>query len=176
MNELQLFEHPEFGKIRTLEEDGKILFCGVDVARALGYSNPHDAISRHCKGVVKREGVSTTINQHGTITKQTTEMAFLPEGDVYRLIVRSKLPAAETFENWVFDEVLPTIRKTGSYSANLSPAELFMQQATVNLEFERQLNALADRTTQTEERVTQAEARVTNAAAVFAVLAYTKDD
>lgn len=107
-HELQIFENEAFGEIRTLEtDDGKVLFCASDVAGALGYSNTRDAISRHCKGVVKRD----TLTNGG---KQ--EMSFVPEGDVYRLIAHSKLPNAVKFESWVFDEVLPTIRKTGSYA------------------------------------------------------------
>lgn len=116
MQELKIFESTEFGEVRTVELDGKPYFAGTDVARALGYSNPWDAVTRHCKGIVKREGVSETTNQHGTTTKQITQMSFIPEGDVYRLIVSSKLPAAEKFERWVFDEVLPSIRKHGLYA------------------------------------------------------------
>lgn len=115
MNELQIFNNPEFGEIRTIEEDGKVLFCATDTARALGYSNPHDAIKRHCKGVVKREGVSSTTNQHGITSKQTIEMNFITEGDIYRLAASSHLPNAEKFESWIFDEVLPSIRKHGAY-------------------------------------------------------------
>lgn len=113
--QLQVFNHEQFGDVRITEEDGKVLFCGKDVAKALGYENPRDAIKRHCRGVVKRDGVSLTTNQHGVTTKQVTQMSFIPEGDLYRLITHSKLPAAERFEKWVFDEVLPTIRKTGGY-------------------------------------------------------------
>ena len=116
MQELKIFENAEFGEVRTVEIDGKPYFAGTDVARALGYSNPWDAVTRHCKGIVKREGVSETTNQHGTTTKQITQMSFIPEGDVYRLIVSSKLPSAERFERWVFDEVLPTIRRHGLYA------------------------------------------------------------
>ena len=106
-----------FGKVRMIFEEGRALFCGNDVARALGYSNPRDALNRHCKpdGVVKRDGVSETVNQYGKKTMQTNEMSYITEGNVYRLIVRSKLPSAEQFEHWVFDEVLPTMRKTGGY-------------------------------------------------------------
>ena len=96
-----------------------MLFCGKDVAKALGYENPRDAIRRHCRGVVKRDGVSKTTNQHGVTTEQVTQMSFIPEGDLYRMITHSKLPAAERFEKWVFDEVLPTIRKTGGYGAEV---------------------------------------------------------
>ena len=89
MNELQIFENPEFGEIRTVELDGKPYFCGKDVAGALGYAIPKDAIAAHCKGAVK----------HRTLTKGgEQELNFIPEGDVYRLITHSKLPSAEKFE------------------------------------------------------------------------------
>lgn len=93
-----------FGKVRMIVEEGKVLFCGNDVARALGYSNPRDALSRHCKpeGVVKRDGVSETVNQYGKKTMQTNEMSYITEGNVYRLIAHSKLPSADEFERWVF--------------------------------------------------------------------------
>lgn len=117
MNELQIFANEQFGSVRIIEEDGKVLFCGKDIASALGYSNPRDALNRHCRGVVKRDGVSHTTNQYGVITEQVTEMSFIPEGDVYRLIVSSKLPKAQEFEVWLFEIVLPEIRKTGGYIA-----------------------------------------------------------
>lgn len=106
MNQMEIFKNPEFGSIRTIEQDGKVLFCGLDIAVALGYSNPRDALRRHCKGVVKRD----TLTEGGP-----QQLSFIPEGDVYRLIVHSKLPSAERFERWVFDEVLPSIRKHGAY-------------------------------------------------------------
>lgn len=127
MNELMIFNNPEFGRVRTLEENGAVLFCGTDVARALGYSNPRDAVSRHCRGVVKRDGVSLTTNQRGKTTEQTVEMSFIPESDLYRLVFSSKLPAAEKFTDWVTGEVLPTIRKNGGYikgQENMTPQEL----------------------------------------------------
>lgn len=121
--ELQTFNNTQFGELRTAEIEGKIYYCATDVARALGYSNPHDAIKRHCKGVVKHEGVSITVNQYGTETRQSMEMAFIPEGDVYRLTARSKLPQAEKFESWVFDDILPQIAHTGSYNVPTTPEE-----------------------------------------------------
>jgi prophage antirepressor-like protein len=111
-NALHVFKSKAFGQLRTIEEDGKILFCASDVAKALGYSNPRDAISRHCRGVVKRDAPT----QGGV-----QAIAFIPEGDVYRLITHSKLPGAEKFESWVFDDVLPSLRKDGYYS--LAPQE-----------------------------------------------------
>ena len=113
MNDLQTFTNAAFGKIRILYEDGKPLFCGADACKALGYKNQHDALPRHCKGVVKRYPLTNGGKQ---------QMNFLPEGDLYRLITHSKLPSAEKFERWVFDEVLPTLRQTGQYGAD--PAEL----------------------------------------------------
>src|SRR5699024_4943111 len=77
-----------------------------DVAQALGYRRPADAIAAHCKGVC----VLPTPSNGGI-----QQMKFIPEGDVYRLIVHSKLPSAERFERWVFDEVLPSIRQHGAY-------------------------------------------------------------
>ena len=106
MNHVEIFKNPEFGSIRVIEENGKYLFCGTDVARALGYAIPTKAVNTHCKGVSKMEAPT-----NGGIQK----LLFIPEGDVYRLIVHSKLPSAEQFERWVFDEVLPSIRKHGSY-------------------------------------------------------------
>lgn len=103
----QLFNSKEFGSVRTIVDNNKPLFCGSDVAKALGYSNARDAISRHCRGVVKRDTPTKSGQQ---------EMSFIPEGDVYRLVTHSKLPSAERFERWVFDEVLPVIRKTGAYA------------------------------------------------------------
>ena len=108
MKELKIFENEAFGEIRTLEtDDGKVLFCGADVAKALGYAKPQNAIQAHCRGALK-QGILTNGGKQ--------EMLFIPEGDVYRLIAHSKLPKAVEFESWVFDEVLPSIRKTGAYA------------------------------------------------------------
>ena len=104
--DISTFNNSEFGEIRTIQNDSGILFCGSDVARALGYARPADAISAHCKGVC----VLPTPSAGGI---QNTK--FITEGDVYRLIAHSKLPGAERFERWVFDEVLPSIRKHGAY-------------------------------------------------------------
>ncbi len=111
-NSLQIFNNEEFGSIRTLEENGKVLFCGSDVAKALGYANIQQAIRTNCK----EDGcymVAVTDN-----LGREQQAKFITEGNVYRLITHSKLPAAEKFESWVFDEVLPTIRKTGGYVAD----------------------------------------------------------
>ena len=116
MNQMKIFENPEFGAVRVIEEDGKYLFCGTDVAAALGYTNPRKAVRDHTRCGTKRSvGVQTGKKADGTPAVQMVEMLFIPEGDVYRLIVQSKLPSAERFERWVFDEVLPSIRRHGAY-------------------------------------------------------------
>ena len=109
MNELQIFSSPEFGELRTIEEGDKVYFVASDVAKALGYKRPTDAVSAHCRYTVKR----SIPHPQG---KGTLQMNVIPEGDVYRLVAHSELPSAEKFESWVFDEVLPAIRKTGGYS------------------------------------------------------------
>lgn len=133
MNELQIFNSEEFGDIRTAEIDGKPYFVGADVAKALGYNNPRDAVSRHCKGVVKRDTPTSSGIQ---------SMSYINEGDLYRLIMKSKLPSAEKFESWVMDEVLPTIRKTGSYQKPLTTVEQIQVIATGFLDHEERLNRL----------------------------------
>lgn len=108
MNEVQIFNNEEFGQVRIVEIEGKPYFVGKDVANALRYSNPRDAILRHCKGVVK----------HDNFKEGGQLIALITEGDMYRLITHSKLESAERFEDWVFDEVLPAIRKHGIYATD----------------------------------------------------------
>lgn len=126
MNNLKIFENPYFGKVRTIQEADTVLFCGKDVAKALGYADQTNAIKQHCHGVVKRH-LTDSMNRN-------QEINFIPEGDVYRLIIRSKLPAAEKFERWVFDEVLPAIRKTGKYIApQLKEQISLLKQMQINV-------------------------------------------
>ena len=103
---IEIFNSEEFGSVRIIEENNSFLFCASDVAKALGYSNIHGTIKRHCRGVLKR---------YTPTSSGVQEISFIPEGDVYRLIVHSKLPSAERLERWVFDEVLPSLRKNGIY-------------------------------------------------------------
>ena len=114
-NMVKTFVNEEFGSVRTIEENGKVLFCGSDVAKALGYRRPKDAINAHCKGAVKRRLLTNGGAQ---------EMKMISEGDVYRLISHSRLHSAEKFESWIFDDVLPTIRRTGGYVSN---EEMFIE-------------------------------------------------
>mgnify|MGYP004658080775 FL=1 len=110
MNEMQVFNNSEFGEVRTIEENGIILFCGSDVAKALGYTNPSKAINDHCRGdLTKRYPIVDALGR-------TQGAIFIPESDLYRLVFSSKLPTAEKFTDWVTKEVLPSIRKTGGYA------------------------------------------------------------
>ena len=118
MNELMIFNNPEFGTIRTIDENGSVLCCGNDVAKALGYKSPKDAIAAHAKGAVKRRTLTAGGEQ---------EMLFIPESDLYRLVFSSKLPTAEKFTDWVTKDVLPAIRKHGGYvngQESMTPEEL----------------------------------------------------
>ncbi|MGJ0122159.1 phage antirepressor [Staphylococcus sp. HMSC078E07] len=112
MNELQVFQNSQFGNLEILTIEGKEWFPAIQVAEILGYSNPRDAVERHTKkrGVVKHD----VIDKLGR--KQNKK--FIDEGNLYRLITRSKLPQADEFEEWVFEEVLPTIRKHGIYATD----------------------------------------------------------
>ena len=120
MSGLQIFNHSEFGEVRWVEIDGKPYAVANDIARPLGYSEPHKAISAHCKG-----GISYPILTNGG--EQETKV--IPEGDIYRLIVKAADQSkneeirtkAEFFERWIFDEVIPSIRKTGSYAMKFQP-------------------------------------------------------
>ena len=129
MNELKIFENPEFGKIRTVETDGEPWLVGKDVAEALGYSNTKDAIANHVDSEDKRiiqKSEFTTFENH--IPKSALPVNFIPadvpnrgltvinESGLYSLILSSKLPKAKEFKHWVTSEVLPTIRKHGMYA------------------------------------------------------------
>ena len=106
MNELQIFNNAEFGQIRTVTKEDKTYFVGNDVAKALGYTETAKAIRTHCKGVSEMD-----IPTNGGIQK----VKVITEGDIYRLVIKSQLPKAEEFESWIFDNVLPSIRKSGGY-------------------------------------------------------------
>ncbi|MDI0267805.1 BRO family protein [Clostridioides difficile] len=106
------FNNELFGEIRTVKIDGKLYFVATDIAKALGYAKPNNAIERHCRYTLK-QGIP-----HPQSKTKTLEVNIIPEGDVYRLITNSELPSAEKFERWVFDEVLPSIRKHGAYMTN----------------------------------------------------------
>ena len=119
MTELTVFENPEFGTIRTVELDGEPWLVGKDVATALGYSNTKDALAKHVDPEDKRQDDGVAIcdpmgrEQHPTI---------INESGLYSLVLSSKLPTARKFRRWVTSEVLPSIRRTGGYTAKPEPA------------------------------------------------------
>ena len=116
-NNLQIFTNDNFGSIRSVEINGKPYFVANDIARALGYKRPADAVTMHCKGSVKYRYLTPGGEQ---------EVKVIPEGDLYRLIIKSKLPEAEKFESWIMDDVLPTLRETGKYSLNNPKPDSYM--------------------------------------------------
>lgn len=122
MENLQVINHPQFGQLSVVIVDGKEMFKAKDVAIMLGYEDTINAVKQHCKGVVKHhlptKGGKQTVN-------------LIPEGDVWRLIIRSKLPQAEIIEKWIMEEVLPSIRKNGTYSmkSNNIPEQLTLETA-----------------------------------------------
>lgn len=109
MNQLRIFNNADFGDIRTVEQDGGIWFVGKDVAEALGYSNPSNAVISH---VDDEDKLRTQIKYAG----QNREVSIINESGLYSLVLSSKLPSAKAFKRWITSEVIPSIRKTGSYN------------------------------------------------------------
>ena len=158
MNELKLFNNEQFGEIREVTIDGKEYFVASDIAKSLGYKNTSDAISRHCKGVVKHDILTKGGNQ---------KLSIIGEGDIYRLITHSKLPQAEQFESWVFDEVLPSIRQHGAYMTEntiekcLTDPDFLIKLAT-QLKEEKQKRKLAEEKLQQQKPLIEFVDTVTN--------------
>lgn len=152
MNALQIFNNQEFGAVRCVEVNGKPYAVGMDVAKALGYSRPHEAINSHCKGAVTYRIPTNGGEQEAKI---------IPEGDIYRLIVKAadqgkndEIKArAEKFEGWIFDEVIPAIRKTGSYISPSSPTQALLQAVQILAKQEEQLKLLEATTTRLSHRL-----------------------
>lgn len=115
MQDLQVFQSSEFGELGVLIIEGREYFPATACAKILGYKNPRDVILKQCKedGVVKRDVIDAL--------GRTQQMKYITEGNLYRLIVGSKLPAAERFERWIFDEVLPALRRQGYYGTPSTP-------------------------------------------------------
>ena len=157
-NELEIFKNEEFGEIRTLVIDRKPYFVANDVARSLGYISPKDAISRHCKGALKHRYLTEGGKQ---------EVKVIPEGDVYRLIIKSKLPSAEKFESWVMDEVLPTIRKHGAYMTEQTIEEAltspdFLIRLATQLKEEQTARRLAEQKIEEQRPLVEFADKVSN--------------
>lgn len=110
-NEIQIFKNDEFGQVRTTTINGEPWFVGKDVTDILGYSNPRDALAKH----VDDDDRNTVAIRDG---KGNPNQTIINESGLYALIIGSKLPAAKKFKRWVTSEVLPSIRKTGSYTVD----------------------------------------------------------
>lgn len=136
MNEIQIFNNPEFGQMRTLTIDGEPWFVGKDVAQVLGYNDTNQAIRKH---VDEEDKLTRQIDGSG----QGRDMTIINESGLYSLILSSKLPGAKEFKRWVTSEVLPSIRKTGSFFGGSKELQaIFM---------------LDERTVRHEERITALE-------------------
>ena len=155
MNKIQIFQNEQFGKVRiAMNENEEPLFCLADVAKALGYNRPADAVSQHCKGVV----ILPTPTNGGV-----QEMKYGKESEVYRLTMKSKLPDAEKFQDWVCDEVLLSIRKHGAYMTQetlekaLTSPDFLIQLAT-NLKEEKQKRIEAEQKAEIAEQTIKTNA------------------
>ena len=137
MDNMQVFNNSEFGEIRTALKDNDVWFCGRDVATALGYKKPENAIR-------DRVRVKDTLKL-GILTNGGKQDAlFINESGLYRLIFGSKLESAERFQDWVFDEVLPSIHKTGSYNIPTTPQGQIQLLAQGIVEMQEQINTVSD--------------------------------
>lgn len=126
MSDIQIFSNPDFGEIRTIIIDGDPWFCGKDIAGSLGYTNEKNAVKRHCdEGEVSKQtlGVQTGIKRDGSPAIMNTDLLFVNESGLYSLIFGSKLESAKKFKKWVTSEVLPEIRKTGTYGVPQLPTD-----------------------------------------------------
>ena len=155
MNNIQIFQNEQFGKVRiAMNESNEPLFCLADVAKALGYSRPADAVNQHCKGVV----ILPTPTNGGV-----QDIKYGKESEVYRLTMKSKLPNAEKFQDWVCDEVLPSIRKHGAYMTQetlekaLTSPDFLIQLAT-NLKEEQQKRIEAEKKAEVAEKQIEQDA------------------
>lgn len=140
MNELQIFSNPEFGQIRTVEIEGEPWLVGKDVAEALGYTNPRKALADHVDEDDK--GVTKCYTPGGE-----QEMTIINESGLYSLVLSSKLPGAKRFRRWVTSEVLPTLRRQGTYTmqAPKSAMELLRLQSQAMFELDERVNILEDK-------------------------------
>ncbi len=156
MDNLKIFENDEFGQLSVIVKNNKEYIEAIEVATILGYSNPRDAITRHCdkEGVVFSDvGVVTGFRKDNSQAIQFVTKKFIDEGNLYRLIIKSKLPSAKRFENWVMDEVLPSIRKYGAYMSEevinktLDDPDFIIEMAT-KLKYEREQRRLIEQKAQ----------------------------
>lgn len=135
MNELMIFNNPEFGAVRTVEIDGEPWLVGKDVAMALGYSDTDQALRKH---VDDEDKLTRQFNGSG----QSRNMTVINESGLYSLVLSSKLPGAKKFRRWVTAEVLPSIRKTGAYTAASKELQAIFMLDHRTVEHEQRITAL----------------------------------
>lgn len=141
MNEIKIFENPEFGSIRTLQKNNEPWFVGKDVAKVLGYRDTSDALKKH---VDEEDKLTRRFADSG----QGRTMYIINESGLYSLILSSKLPTAKKFKHWVTSEVLPSIRKTGGYNMDKTVQtmiEFMSQQQEINVKFLSLLDEMSNR-------------------------------
>ena len=150
MNELQIFNNEEFGNIRSLVIDNEPWLVGKDVAEALGYKNVRDSLARHIDSDDKRDGVVI----HDSMGREQKPI-IINESGLYSLILSSKLPSAKKFKHWVTSEVLPTLRKTGSYAkVPTDPRELLMLTIKAHEQTAQRVDVLEEKVSDLEKSTT----------------------
>lgn len=138
MNEIQIFQNSEFGKVRTIIIDGEPWFVGNDIAKPLGYSAPKNAVAKFVDDEDKQK-------HHFDSAGQRREMTIINESGLYSLIFGSKLESAKKFKSWVTKDVLPSIRKTGGYSAPKTIPEQIQLLAQGNVEVNKRIDIIEER-------------------------------
>lgn len=160
-SKVKVYEHPLFGKVRMFVQDGKTWFCGTDIATSLGYSNTRKAILDHCKS----QGV--TIRDTPT-NSGVQQMKFISEGNVYRLTAKSQMPKADDFESWIFDEIVPSVVNTGSYSVQPQTPQTYLEALKALVSSEEEKQRLAQEKQQLEEKNAKLQPKADFADAAFA--------
>lgn len=150
MNELQIFNNEEFGNVRSFMIDNEPWFVGKDVAEALGYKNVRDSLARHIDSDDKRDGVVI----HDSMGREQKTI-IINESGLYSLILSSKLESAKKFKHWVTSEVLPTLRKTGSYAkVPTDPRELLMLTIKAHEQTAQRVDVLEEKVSDLEKSTT----------------------
>lgn len=150
MEELQIFNNEEFGNVRSLVIDNEPWFVGKDVAEALGYKNVRDSLARHIDSDDKRDGVVI----HDSMGREQKPI-IINESGLYSLILSSKLESAKKFKHWVTSEVLPTLRKTGSYAkVPTDPRELLMLTIKAHEQTAQRVDVLEEKVSDLEKSTT----------------------